>query len=317
MPRLQAATSTDGCRAVDHFKWTAACCLAQVRLSTHHNRNSARLSEMEARSSAMTYPLAWALVSRRSVFCSSSGGWLRPLSGSGSPSSLFPRTGADPGREAHSSALKQCGLSSTFWLAPLKISSKGVPLSGASSASKGKQKRIKVASGLCNAVASGVPLPQARFDEAGPRHYPLPIPTPAGVPSKVRVKSRQFGRVQLRAQIYKERTPVVLHRFGGGALDPSASPEGPWLLRDRRFVKWLGRPLQSHGEPRRLIGTIATASRMDGGGAFRSQVVHVASGVLAAPEWITVHQGPDRLAHRGALMQPGSENPPPRNDPSS
>ena len=42
-----------------------------------------------------------------------------------------------------------------------------------------------------------------------------------------------------------------------------------------------------------LVGTIAAAARMDIGGAFRSQVVCVASGVLAAPGGTSVHRGPD------------------------
>jgi hypothetical protein len=66
------------------------------------------------------------------------------------------------------------GLSSAFWLAPLRTR-KEYLFRVHRLHRKVNKRGSKLASGLCNAVASGVPLPQARFDEAGPRHYPLPI----------------------------------------------------------------------------------------------------------------------------------------------
>ena len=67
-----------------------------------------------------------------------------------------------------------------------------------------------------------------------------------------------------------EQTPVVLHRFGGGAVHPFSVARGASAApRAAALVKRLGRPLQSHGETRRLIGTVAAVSRRVCGGGGR------------------------------------------------
>ena len=69
-------------------------------------------------------------------------------------------------------------------------------------------------------------------------------------PSKVGAPSPRFYEQRSR-----ERTAVVLHRFGGGALDPRVARGASAAPRAAALVKRLGRPLQSHDEPRRLIGS--------------------------------------------------------------
>jgi hypothetical protein len=68
-------------------------------------------------------------------------------------------------------------------------------------------------------------------------------------------------RFYMSEQQSQERTAAVCINLMAAQLTPSRRQRGLGCSESRRLVKRLGHPLQSHGEPRRPIGTTAAALR--------------------------------------------------------